>query len=280
MNISFSDFWGGFDYKNNFFIHYIKQLFPDRSIYVTSIEEADFLIYCNFGTNHLSANRNKVKKIFYTGENIRPNFNDCDYSFTFDFDDYGDRNIRIPLWYLYIDWFDVKSYGNPQYLVSPKTFKQKWFNVPKIKNCCTVFSNPKPERFAMVNAMSRYMSVDGYGIPFNSHTIGEEDKYQKISEYRCSICFENSSYSGYVTEKLLHARTAGNLSVYWGHRDVEKDFNPNGFISANNFNSFEDCAAYVNEVMNDHHKYDSIVNAPVFSSPLFSFNEKVIKILS
>ena len=27
------------------------------------------------------------------------------------------NNIRLPLWKMYIDWFDVKTYNNPEYLI-------------------------------------------------------------------------------------------------------------------------------------------------------------------
>lgn len=278
MNISFCDFWGNFDPNNNFFVHYFKSLIPDQQINITSHENADIVIFSCFGQQHKTVNRSKTKKIFFTGENIRPNFSECDYSFTFDFDDCGGKNIRIPLWYMYIDWFGVNSYGNPSYLLPPTEFNGKWFNNIKEKSCCTVFSNPKHERFLIINALTKYMPVECYGKPFGKHTDGEEDKYQKISQYKASICFENGIHSGYVTEKLLHARTAGNLAIYWGHSDVKHDFNPEGFINADDFKTPDDCAHYVNDILNDENKYKEIISKPVFNCNFFEFDNSITDI--
>lgn len=280
MNISFLDFWGNFDFNNNFFVHYFKSLFPDQQINITSPENADTVIFSCFGQQHKTVNRSKTKKIFFTGENIRPNFNECDYSFTFDFDDHGGKNIRIPLWYFYIDWFGVGSYGDPKYLLPINEINGTWFNTKKTKTCCTVFSNPKQERFSMIECLTKYFPVDCYGKPFGRHTNGEDDKYNIISQYKISMCFENGIYPGYVTEKLLHSRTAGNLALYWGHSDVKNDFNTKGFINVNDFNSFEECAEYVNYLLNNDTKYNEIVQEPIFNCNFFEFNNSVFDILT
>lgn len=279
MNLCFLDFWNDFDKNNNFFIHYFKLLFPEKTINVTSESDADLVIFSCFGKQHKNVNRSKTKKIFFTGENIRPNFYECDYSFTFDLDDYNGKNIRIPLWYFYIDWFNVGSYGNPKYLLPVNEIKGLWFNKEKTKTSCAVFSSPKPERFFMINCLSKYFPVDCYGKPFGKHTSGEDDKYNTISQYKISMCFENSLYPGYVTEKLFHSRTAGNLSLYWGHSDVKYDFNPKGFINANDFNSFEECAEYVNYLLNNDTKYNEIIQEPIFSCNFFDFEKKIKSIL-
>jgi hypothetical protein len=278
MKLSFCDFWGDFDYHNNFFTHYFKKLIKNN-ITITSPDQADVLIYSCFGNSHQNVNRAKVKKIFFTGENIRPNFLECDYSFSFDFDEYGGKNIRIPLWYLYIDWFDVKSYGNPKYLLPPNEINGIWFNSVKEKDCCTVFSSPRQNRYDMMHALQKYMIVDGYGRPFGNHTDGEDDKYEKISKYKSNICFENTIYPGYVTEKLLHARTAGTLAIYYGHPSVKQDFNPDGFINLYDFSSVAECAEYVQYVMNNSVLYNKIINQPIFTDNFFKFNEKVQSIL-
>jgi hypothetical protein len=109
MNISFADFWDGFQDNNNFFIDLLKTINSNFNL-VPFSNETEILIYSCFGHTHHHANRSKVKKIFYTGENLRPNFNECDYSLTFDFDSYDGRNIRLPLWMLQIDWFNKKDF--------------------------------------------------------------------------------------------------------------------------------------------------------------------------
>jgi len=279
MNICFLDFWDNFDPKNNFFIHYFKKLLDNKNILVTNLHDADIVLYSCFGNSHLNVNRNNKIKIFYTGENIRPNFNECDYSFTFDYDDYGGKNIRIPLWYLYIDWFNVNTYSNPNYLLPVNEINGYWFNNKKTNTCCTVFSNPKIERILMMQALKKHFDIHGYGKPFGNWTDGEKDKYEKISTYKASICFENSVKSGYVTEKLLHARTAGNLAIYYGHKDTNLDFNEKGYINTIDFKSFDECADYINYILNNENKYNEIIKEPIFNCKFFDFDDKVKTIL-
>ena len=186
MRISFLDFWYDFQPENNFFIHLIRQL--KENVIVTEPEKADIIIYTCFGQRNKQYNH--CKKIYFTGENLRPNFDECDYSLTFDFDSYDGKNIRLPLWYLYIDWFNVKSYGNPNYLI-PRNYLigDNEFNIKiKDKFCCTVFSSPYDTRFNMINALSNYKGVDCYGkIHQNKLPEGEKAKMDIISNYKFNI---------------------------------------------------------------------------------------------
>lgn len=44
------------------------------------------------------------------------------------------------------------------------------------------------------------------------------------------LAFENESYPGYCTEKLLQARAAGCVPIYWGDPEVTMDFNKDAFL--------------------------------------------------
>ena len=46
-----------------------------------------------------------------------------------------------------------------------------------------------------------------------------------------SLCFENSFYPGYVTEKLIHALLSGGKSIYWGGLVDEEFINHPNLIS-------------------------------------------------
>src|SRR5258708_7006325 len=48
----------------------------------------------NFGTNHTQY---KCKKLFYTGENVRPDFYECDFACTFDHLN-SPQHYRLPLY--------------------------------------------------------------------------------------------------------------------------------------------------------------------------------------
>src|SRR5688500_8710210 len=75
--VNFSDFWPHFNKEKN----YLAELLITR--YTLEItDKPDFLIYSVFGNEHRKLN---CVKIFFTGENVRPNFAECDYSFSFDY---------------------------------------------------------------------------------------------------------------------------------------------------------------------------------------------------
>jgi hypothetical protein len=62
----------------------------------------DYNIYSVFGNDYLK-HKNCIR-IFYTGENLRPDFNLCDYAFSFDWLEFGDRHFRAPNYVLFDEW--------------------------------------------------------------------------------------------------------------------------------------------------------------------------------
>lgn len=261
--IAFLDFWQGFIPTNNFLFHLFKQII---NIEVVAPNKADIIIYSCFGNSHLRYNG--VKKIFFTGENKRPNYNHCDYSISFDINDYSGRNIRIPLWYYYIDWFGVKSYNNPDYLIpvdyidKPNIFNQKH----KSKFCCAVFSNPVGTRVDMIKRLNTYKQVDCYGKPHALKLLdGERYKMDVISDYRFSLCFENTIYPGYYTEKLLHAKIAGTIPIYYSDSNMKIDFNSNSCLNLNDYESMEHLLEKVKEIDNNEKMYSEIYNEKLFN---------------
>lgn len=282
MNVSFADFWDGFDNNDNFFIDLLKCINPKYN-FVPYSNQTEVLIYSCFGHSHHYADKNRVKKIFYTGENLRPNYNDCHYSLTFDFDSYEGRNIRLPLWMLQIDWFNKKGYKNPQYVIPLDYLKSNPFmNKPKQKFCSIVFNSRSPHRWEIIEKLNRYKSVDCYGKPFNNWFYGEDTKLNVISDYKFNICFENSIFSGYYTEKLIHAKTAGCLPLYWADTGCENDFNKNSFINLYNFNDLDQFVEKIIELDNDDTQYKKITSEYLFENKelsLDSIKKEIGKIL-
>lgn len=273
MKINFLDFWGGFDPANNFLLHLFNATYGN--VELAPLSQCDIVIYSCFGENHNYVNRDRTKKIFYTGENKRPNFNDCDYSITFDFDDYNGKNIRIPLYYFYIDWFNVSTYKNPEYLLPAQNIESNEFiQTPKTKFCATIFSNPVPVRIKLFQCLSEYKEVHGYGRPFNNHFEGEYTKYKILSEYKFSICPENSSHDGYYTEKLFHAKTAGTIPIYVADSGLERDFNTKAFIDISKFENEQRLKEFIVEMDNNDSMYQEMFSQPLFNTPLSLDNIK------
>lgn len=267
MKITFSDFWSPFDPENNFFIHALKQCFDDVEVVLP--EDADIMFFSVFGRENTMYKH--CKKVFFTGENQRPNFKACDFSLTFDFDSYDGKNFRLPLWYLYIDWFNVKTYLNPEwlipvsYLYNENEFTQKQKN----KFCSIVFGRNVESRMNAIQNLSQYKSVDVFGKinPDFPLPDGEKNKLDLISNYKFSLCYENSVTPGYHTEKLLHGKIAGNIPIYYGDATISEDFNPDCFINATNM-SGDELIDVVRRIDSDDKIYNKIISTPLFETEI------------
>lgn len=284
MKITFCDFWQypkSFNVDNNFFIYIIRELF--ENVEIVNPEDADVMFFSVFGNeNTLYKN---CKKIFFTGENIRPNFKKCDYSLTFDFDDFGGRNFRLPLWYLYIDWFKVKTYDNPQWLIPEEYLygENEFTKKEKNKFCSIVYGKEIESRIIAIQNISRYKPVDIFGKVNSNYYLPDGEKYKLdlISNYKFSLCYENSVTSGYHTEKLLHGKVAGNIPIYYGNNTISMDFNSNCFINAINLSN-DELVEKIIELDSHQKKYQNISKEPLFNkkvslNSIYTFMNKILK---
>lgn len=281
IKIAFVDFWGdGWTRENNYFTNLLKTKYE----VVIDQEDPDILFFTvGWGgdTSALKYKNHRCKKIFYTGENVRPNLDGpdyvieknmaivkSDYSISFDFSE-DQRNYRFPLWGMYIDWFNKKTYGNPEYLIDKESISENsYIKTSKSKFCAFVFSNPVPMRTNIMNVISRYKKVDGYGKPFGNWNYGESSKYETLSEYKFSICVENSisPVGGYYTEKLFHAKTAGTIPIYWSDSRCSEDFNKKCFLNLNDYENIEHLLEDVIKIDKDQELYSNMFNEPLFKN--------------
>ena len=266
MKISFIDFWPNFEKNNNFFLYLLKEIFP--KIKVVKPIFADVIFFSDFGElNEKEIYRNK-KKVYYTGENLRPNFNKTDYSLSFDFESYENRNFRFPLWMMHIDWFGKTTYSNPNWLIPPEFLNSgnPFFFKDKEKLCSIVYSTQTEERLKFISNVSKIEKVDVYGKVPGAHFL-EEGEYEKISTlatYKFSLAMDNSIYPGYHTEKFLQARVSGGIPLYYGAETVSQDFNPEGYLDITNKDE-DEVIDIINKIISNKSKYSSIVNSPFFN---------------
>ena len=265
MKLSFLDFWQypvSFQPNNNFLYYLLLECF--ENVELVDPEDAELIIFSCFGNDHTRFNH--CKKLFYTGENIRPSSKRSSYSLSFDYDDYEGKNIRMPLWIMYIDWFKKGTYGNPEYLI-PESYlynQNEFSGKSKNKFCSTVFSALYEMRTKAVEKLSQYKSVDVYGkYGFPLH-YGEKNKLNTISDYKFSLCFENSIYPGYFTEKLLHAKVAGTIPLYYCDSTFVSDFNPKCCLNLREI-GLDSLYEKVIEIDNDQNLYNQILNQPLFN---------------
>lgn len=260
MNITYLDFWGGFNPDTFWFSRYFRQRYNKEINFNANPEEADIIIGSSFGNSILNCKNTKAVKIFYTGENERPNLINYDYSISFDHDDFGGRNIRFPLWYLYVDWW-----GNQNDDISLEEFNRV-FDPEDVYNrehfCSIMIGNPVANRIEVARTLDTYKPVHGFGAVFGNKFTGR--KIELLQNYRYNICFENSLYNGYHTEKLLEAKVAGCIPIYYGADAVSLDFNEDCFINYNNFESATDLLEYIIDIEENKDKFIQLASQPLF----------------
>ena len=260
LRIAFSDFIFGrndrdrmasFTAQDNVFNRLLAQQWDVR---VVPMAEAEVLVYSTFGEAHRAF---RGRKVFYTSENVLPDFDACDLAVTFCHLPDDPRHFRLPQYVFYVD--DV------QQLVKPAGFDASAALRAKSKFANFVVSNPRcPERNRFFRQLHRLRHVDSGGRHFNNLGRPITDKLAFIRDYKFTLAFENSASAGYTTEKLVEPMLAGSIPIYWGNPEVARDFNPRSFIDVAHFPSFDAAIDHILKVDADPAARLAILNAPPF----------------
>lgn len=162
---------------------------------------------------------------FFTGESVRADFNVADYSIDFDFLDFGDRHFRLPLPFLH--------FPEDMELVQSKHIWASQSPESRSKFCGFMAANPAKHspRNMFFDKLCQYKKVDSGGKWKNNIGKPVGDKFDDFSTskrewlkgYKFNLCFENTSYPGYFTEKLFQAFSAGCIPIYWGDTSLRCD---------------------------------------------------------
>jgi|GEM_PF-479917 len=78
--------------------------------------------------------------------------------------------------------------------------------------------------------------------------IPPHDKVAVLGGYRFSLCFENTAFPGYVTEKIFDCLVAGNIPVYLGAPDIAGIVPADAFIDFRDFSSYPELEARLREM--------------------------------
>lgn len=250
VTVKFVDFWPGFEAENNPFTAALRArrqvtVLPDES----SVNP-DILFYsrCGQGRHY----EYDCLKIYYTGENDFPDFNECDYAISFYPDSCGGRNLRYPLFMFY----DYKSAIAPHQPDDSEALSRGF--------CSLVMSNATnchPDRLKIIDAVESYKPI-AYGGAFRNNIGGRTaDKLDFISRYKFNLALENSSMPGYVTEKILEPLATATVPVYWGADAVKSDFNPDSFIYVGDYDNLDSFVEALKAVDSDSGTYLAMLRA-------------------
>lgn len=227
-------------------------------------DSPDFLFYNESVLDYLEYD---CIKIFYTAENVTPNFNLCDYAVGFDYLDFEDRYYRYPI-YLVEQFFRKDELVQSQNLDFTEQLSFTREDLMNKKDFCSfVYSNylGGKEREFFFNRLSSYKKVNSGGNFLNNIGYRTDNKLEFEMGHKFSIAFENSSRSGYTTEKMACSLVAKTIPIYWGNKNISAEFNAGRFINCHDYKNFDEVVDRVIEIDNNDELYLSMINQPVMN---------------
>ena len=223
-------------------------------------DDPDYLFYSVFGYEHSNPRYDRCVRIWHTGENIRPDFDRCDYALSCDYLEGDPRYLRLPEY--------VRSHGErARLLVKSTVLDAESVLASKTRFCNFLYANDRARtRARFFQLLSKYKQVDSGGTVLNN--MGRvvpnnlTDKLAFLSQYKFTIAFENARYPGYTTEKLVDPMLAGSIPIYWGNWEVGRELNTRSFVNCHEYASFEEVVDEVVRLDQDGGRYIARVREP------------------
>lgn len=117
----------------------------------------------------------------------------------------------------------------------------------------------------------KYLPIDSYGVDLNNKewpkNISKNNKLEVYRKYKFCLAIENSVITwkksdkfeassinnDYVTEKLIDCFKAGCIPIYFGPPNINLFIpHPDSIINLSSFNSFENLAKYIKNILNNN----------------------------
>lgn len=252
----------GSDITKKFTLGYYFYNLLSKFYNVEISENPDYIIFHDSDSEYLNYD---CVRIMFTGENYTPNFNLTDYATGMDYLTFGDRYYRMPI-YLVAPFYseaELKLAGGTEF-TRPINFTGQDL-AKKTSFCSFVYSNylADREREEIFNKLNAYKKINSGGAYLNNTGGRVSNKLLFEMGHKFSIAFENSSRSGYTTEKLINALAAKTIPIYWGNPDIGKEFNTARFINCHDFNNLDEVVERVKQIDQDDDLYLKIINEPV-----------------
>ena len=277
--IDFHNMWPGFFKRDNIIINTLKKE------YEVEISSDPDIVVCQHtsysGAAHITHTfRGRSKIVHWHTEAFDriglPNYNHCDFSISSCKHEHP-NNIRIPLWSMYVDWFDnpYVAERNQAFLVSPQKLLEPKVPQKKTKFCCVLTNNGLGYRGVAYPAFLEFSAdndllTESRGKflrncpPLDDNGYNEKSKLTYIRDFKFNLCYDNTDVDGWVTEKLIHPMYEGVIPIYWGAKDVIEEFNEDGFVHVRNFDSLEHLHNCVLEINNNDDLFTEIQTQPCF----------------
>jgi alpha(1,3/1,4) fucosyltransferase len=207
-----------------------KEIFGDLLYEFELIEDKQSPAVVVFGPYGNDVPKGDFIRVGYFCENFIPDMNACEYGFGVPYE----TEINHPE-YRRIDFHGF----DPNRLIKNEEFA---LNAQRNHShfCNFLYGNKVPYREEFFKELTKYKRVDAPGLSMNNMPKLSTDKDQNmweskrqfISKYKFTIAFENYTYPGYMTEKMLDPMLAGSMPIYIGNPEIHQHFNTESFVNA------------------------------------------------
>jgi|SRR3989344_1560068 len=107
---------------------------------------------------------------------------------------------------------------------------------------------------------------------FPSYKGPAQEKKQTYEKYRFAICYENSSFPNYITEKIFDCFFGFCVPIYLGASNINDHIPQNTFIDKRNFESYEALYAFIKNMPDsEYEKYLQEIKKFLESEKMYPF---------
>ena len=280
-----SNFWGGFDFHNE-----DRSNSPFSDFLFQGLEGSDVHVGSVFG--HSS----KPYDLVFSGENTRK-FRHDGAHFVFKDQLKGKtgkadwfigvpesphpRALHLPLYFCY--WAGYRHLHGPKSPSPPAKQFGLTVTIGNFKN-----GGLTARRAALAHQLSHFIPIHANravqrDAPKDSKVIYHDvpDKMDFISRFSHHLCFENSSTTGYLTEKIFDPIYVGSVPVYAGDPMASKWIHKDAFIDCLHLEPAEildriQASDVLTQLVSEQREVLSLISFEEMSDRIASFNSRVV----
>jgi hypothetical protein len=274
IGIAFARFWRGFTPDD--FRSWFPFLF-DRYDLVVS-RRPDVVFYSVFSRPYRRGfdprheartaryRRGDYVRVFFTGENVEPRMDECEFAIGFSTLTDHPNFLRLPVWV-----YQNRGFGFPpeRLVKSPET---DWERVAaeKTEFCNAVYSWDVAFRNRIVEQLGHYgrvvragsvmNSMEGWRVPDAPSRVAGKTAFMR--RYKFTLAVENAIWPGYTTEKLVDPMYVASIPIYVGDPQAATTFDPASYVDTTRFASLREAFAYVRQLDRDPALYVETLARP------------------
>ena len=229
-------------------------------------ENPEVIFYCTLSPDWQQHFHHLCRKIFLAQDNILPDWRYADWGKSFDAP--SERNFHS-------NW--VGGHPGPAQMLeiaAPPAVPAETL-AKKSRFCAFLYFEPYcASRLHFLELLSRTMRVEAAGKALRSVRRALQPRWTPDAlegagkfyrPYKFVISFENVRVAGFNAEKIWSAFRGDAVPIYLGDPHIARQYNPEAFIHARDFDSLESLARYVMRVHEDDALYLRYLSQPRFT---------------